>query len=101
MADPKQLDILVSQSQSGVALRFDIYEVGGTACWWFEASPELVKQFVADALRTQPALSEHESTKPPLLTPGGRDLRAQHESPLNETFSAGSPHPTPTKEEMR
>jgi len=75
MADPKQLDILVSQSQSGVALRFDIYEVGGTACWWFEASPELVKQFVADALRTQPALSEHESTKPPLLTPGGRDLR--------------------------
>ena len=25
----------------------------------------------------------------------------QHESPLNETFSAGSPHPTPTKEEMR
>jgi len=25
------------------------------------------------------ALQEHESTKPPLLTPGGRDLRAEYE----------------------
>ena len=35
--------------------------------------------------RARAALSEHESTKPPLLTPGGRDLRAEYESPLRCT----------------